>query len=234
MKLNSIIENIDVWGDWRSSYNHFVPKFIEEAKTKLEWKDLDDEVFFEFFEKSANQCVSSLQQGYFTDVEKEKIKDNGSSISNNLKKIASNQNEPQWDIYADLKRTIRKYTSQDRKASTNRMIAALQPNLLCTIVNERNLKELFHFLKKANIEGIPQFNGGNWFQNSHSILQFFKSQLSEYSYLDIVTLPWQVRGYLIDYLKNKQNLNLFRMKIAQLLLSKKQIILQGAPGTGKT
>ena len=71
MKLNNIIQNIDVWSTWVDSYRKYVPQFIEEAKTKTNRQDWDKDAFFEFFEKSNNQCVSSLQQGYFTNVEKE-------------------------------------------------------------------------------------------------------------------------------------------------------------------
>jgi len=234
MKLKTIIEKIDVWDDWLSAYKSFVPKFIVEAKTKTDWKDWDPKIFHEFFEKSAGQCVSSLKQGYFTGEEKNKLKDNWSSISGLLKKIAENQTEPNWDNYAELKRIIRRYTSQDRKASTNRLIAALQPELLCTIVNEHNLYELFRYLKKAEVDDVPQNNGGNWFKNSYALLQFFKAQLPEYKHLDIITYPWQTREYLMEPANNQGTLNLYNMKIADLLLKKKQIILQGAPGTGKT
>lgn len=234
MKLKNIVDQIVIWDGWLSSYNKFVPQFIEEAKTKVDWKDWDKNIFYEFFERSADQCVSSLKQGYFTDVEKAKIKENWSSISDILKQIADNQETPQWDIYNELKRVIRQYTSQDRRASTNRLIASLQPMLLCTIVNEDKLYELFIYLKKNNVEGAPDYKGGNWYKNSHAMLQFYKKQLPEKDYMEIITYPWQTRDYFIEKSKIIPNMSIENDKLIDLLNFKKQIIFQGAPGTGKT
>lgn len=234
MKLVDILRDITVWDGWLSSYNKFVPQFIEEAKTKTDWRDWDKNVFYEFFERSADQCVSSLKQGYFTDVEKAKIKENWSTISGHIKMIAENQDEADWDKYQELKKVIRQYTSQDRRASTNRLVASLQPKLLCTIVNEDKLYELFIYLKKFKVEGAPEYKGGNWFKNSYAMLQYFKSQLLEKDYMEVITYPWQTREYLIELSKKNPNMSIEKENYVDLLLQKKQIILQGAPGTGKT
>ena len=67
-------EHINRDDDWAQSYKHFVPLFIQEAKTKMRWEDWDKDVFWEFFERPNDQCVSSLQQGYFSRDEKGKLK----------------------------------------------------------------------------------------------------------------------------------------------------------------
>lgn len=234
MKLKNIVDQIVIWDGWLSAYNKFVPQFIEEAKTNVHWKEWNKDVFYEFFERSADQCVSSLKQGYFTDAKKAKIKENWSSISVILKQIADNQEIPQWNLYNELKRVIRQYTSQDRRASTNRIIASLQPKLLCTIVNEDKLYELFIYLKKNNIEGAPDYKGGNWYKNSHAMLQFYKEQLSQKDYMKIITYPWQTREYFIEKTKKTSIMSIESDRYIELLRFKKQIILQGAPGTGKT
>src|SRR5690606_9236970 len=97
------------------------------------------DVFNEFFNKSSGQCVSSLRQGYFSNDEKNKIKDNWSEIAPLIKQIASEQSIPQFELYNELKAKIRKWTNQDRRAATNRLIASLQPQQLCTIVNQNYL-----------------------------------------------------------------------------------------------
>lgn len=33
-KIKQIISQIQIWKDWKESYKKFVPRFIEEAKTK--------------------------------------------------------------------------------------------------------------------------------------------------------------------------------------------------------
>jgi 5-methylcytosine-specific restriction enzyme B len=69
----------------------------------------------------------------------------------------------QLDFYQKLASVIRKYTSQNRVATTNRLIASLQPNLLCTIVNNGKLTELVSFLNH-NFENCDININSSWFE----------------------------------------------------------------------
>ena len=155
MLLQELIKNITIWDNWVNSYKKYVPQFIEEAKTKDNWQDWDKDVFREYFEKSNNQCISSLKQGYYTSIEKDKIKRNWSEIAPLLKLIAENQDEPLYEVYNKVDAIIWKYTKVHRRASTSRLIAGLQPKLLCTIVNQKKLNELYSFLNKNVDESLP-------------------------------------------------------------------------------
>lgn len=240
MKLNQIINEIGVWDGWRDVYNKFVPQFIEEAKNKLNYQDWNQEVFNEFFERSSGQCVSSLKQGYFTKDEKNKIKKNWNELSPLLKQIAESQEIPLWDVYKQIQFTIRKYTESNRKSATYRLIAGLQPQLLCTIVNEKNIRQLLAYLNKNGdpTENIPNYTG-NWFKDSHAIFNFYKVNSNIKDSSQFMTYPWQTIVYFEeDFDKNKDRdmseiLNELDT-IKELLKYKKQIILQGPPGTGKT
>ena len=149
MKLQDVINKIDIRQEEHDNYCYFVPKFIESAKACESWQDWDKDLFYEFFERRKKQCVSSLKQGYFTDEEKAKIKAGWNELAPMLKAIAESQDFPKWDVYEKIKVFIRQRTKQNRKAATNRLIASLQPNLLCTVVKEDYLVETFNL--------IPQF-----------------------------------------------------------------------------
>lgn len=234
-ELKELCSDINVWESWKDSYNNYVPKFIEEAKKGGDWKDWDTDIFDEFFIKSSGQCVSSLQQGYFTNAEKDLIKDNWIEIAPLLKNIAYSQDKPLYNEYNKLKEIIRKYTSQNRKAATNRLIASLQPNLLCTVINENRLWVLFQLLNK-NIKNFNLFWKPNWFENSYNVLQFFKTNLHTNNAYEIITLPWQVYdNYTSNNISKNNDMSVqITDSILDLLQYKKQIILQGPPGTGKT
>jgi len=236
MKLNEVIQNIDVWTNWVNSYKKYVPEFIEEAKNKEKWEDWDKDVFREFFEQSRNQCVSSLQQGYFTNDEKIKIKKNWNEIAPLLKKIAISQDEPLFDVYESIERNIRKYTTQHRRASTYRLIAGLQPKLLSTIVNKNNLGELFYYLKKYVDEPTPKATG-NWYKDSYNIAQYYKEHIKVENPMDLIAYPWQT----IVHFKDENNITSNEMSETNIkynIDSKSNIalnqILYGPPGTGKT
>ena len=237
MKFQEIIDNIDVWYNWIDQYKKFVPKFIEEAKTKANYSDWDKSIFNEFFEKNRDQCVSSLQQGYYTHNEKQLIKENWLEIAPYLKKIAENQNTLDLETYKFIKNWFRKHTTQNRKASANRIIASLQPNLLCTIVNEDRLVVLMKNIN--NISSVPVFKiSNNWFINSNAILQYFKDNIPHKDIMDLITYPWQTYDYFINKKTILTNNDMSEennyKEIINLLEYKKQIILQGPPGTGKT
>ena len=144
--------------------------------------------------------MSSMWQGYFTKDEKASIKDDWKKLAPMLKKIAESQDKPLWNEYDKIRNFIGEHTVQNRKAATNRLIASLQPNLLCTIVQEDYLRETFTLMRNASLINFPDYDRNSWFKNSYHLLEYFKSNIAYRSVYDICTYPWQVR----DYLKNHQ------------------------------
>ena len=234
MELQDIISKIEIWQEWHDNYCHFVPLFIESARLCENWKDWNKDLFHEFFERGCAQCVSSLKQGYFTKEEQIKIKQDWNELAPMLKTIAESQDKPLWDIYNKIKKFLRERTSQDRRAATNRLIASLQPNLLCTIVQEDCLNETFRLMRNARLKDVPDPDSQSWFESSNRLLSYFKDKLKSYSAYDICTYPWQVREYLINLSKNQIHSMENIQSYINLLKANKNLVLTGAPGTGKT
>ncbi|MCL2247314.1 MAG: AAA family ATPase [Lentimicrobiaceae bacterium] len=232
--LKQYCDEIEIEDYWLDSYQQFVPKFINEAKTKTDWQDWDKDVFFEFFERSNAQCVSSLRQGYFSKEERQNIKSHWNEIAPLLKNLAEKQEEPQWEVYQQIKKIIRAYTNLDRRAATNRIVASLQPNLLCTIVDEDKLWELFDKLNKYSSDEIPEFIGGNWFKNSYNICKLFQQVLQPLNAMDIITYSWQTLEHLRNIQNKQTDMNNYIKEKAKLLKEVHNLIFTGAPGTGKT
>lgn len=176
---------------WAQSYKHFVPLFIQEAKTKTRWEDWDKDVFWEFFERPNDQCVSSLQQGYFSRDERVELKNHWNEISPLLKVIADNQDVPQWNAYDRLANVIRQYTKKNMRAAVCRLAAALQPQLLCTIVNDAKLCKLYKLMGKYVSEEIPLCKG-SLFQKSRVMCRLFQSNLKDGNPMEIATYPWKI------------------------------------------
>lgn len=106
MELQNIVSKIDIWQEWHDSYCYFVPKFLESAKSCKNWQDWDKGLFYEFFERGGGQCISSLQQGYFTREEQVKIKNDWNELAPMLKTIAESQDTPLWDVYTNYSRVF--------------------------------------------------------------------------------------------------------------------------------
>lgn len=236
ISLKELLKKIDVWHTWRDNYKKYVPNFIEEVRKGLNYSEWEADVFNEFFEKSNNQCVSSLRQGYFTLDEKKLIKENWNKVTPIMQDIVNSEDRPAFKQYQVLKQLIRKYTKQDRRAATNRLIASIQPNFLCTIVNQENLNTLISYLNKFVLNADIKIQL-NWFESSYAVHKFFLKEGGFKDSYEMITYPWQ----LFEYFNGNHHLNDNDMseqqinnEIIDLLKYKKQIILQGPPGTGKT
>lgn len=226
-------ERIDRDDDWAQSYKHFVPLFIQEAKTKTRWEDWDKDVFGEFFERPNDQCVSSLQQGYFSNSERSELKNHWGEISPLLKVIADNQDIPQWSAYDQLANVIRRYTKKNMRAATCRLAAALQPQLLCTIVDDKSLCRLYQLMEKYVSEDIPVCEG-SLFHKSHVMCRLFQSNLKDGNFMEIATYPWKIL-HLLESMENNNNNMDDNIKEKKTLLEKvHNLVFTGAPGTGKT
>ena len=218
---------------WAQSYKHFVPLFIQEAKTKTRWEDWDKDVFWEFFERPNDQCVSSLQQGYFSRDERVELKNHWNEISPLLKVIADNQDVPQWNAYDRLANVIRQYTKKNMRAAVCRLAAALQPQLLCTIVNDTKLCKLYKLMGKYVSEEIPLCKG-SLFQKSRVMCRLFQSNLKDGNPMEIATYPWKILQLFESMEKNNNNMG-DNIKEKRTLLEKvHNLVFTGAPGTGKT
>ncbi len=241
--IDKVINEIKVWDNWQNNYKNFVPLFIEEAKIKNNWTEWDNKVFQEFFEKNRDQCVASLQQGYYSHDEKLKIKNNWSELAQMLSKISYQQDTLDLDTYDKIRNWLRQFTTQNRKASANRLIASLQPKLLCTIVNEDRIKVLMQRINK-NDSSASLVISNNWFENSNRVLNYFKNKLPNKDYYEIITYPWQTYDILNNQNNSQNSTPIYNnndmseiqdeTNFLEILQYKKQIILQGPPGTGKT
>ena len=251
MEFKDFINKIEVNKVWHGQYNDFVPQFIKAAETGGNWNEWDSDIFKEFFEKGEGQCISSLKQGYFTKVEQQNVKKNWMELAPLLQILAKNQNHLNTTTYEEIERFFRRFTTQNRKAATNRIIAALQPRLMCGIVAELRLKKLFSHLKDnfPNLN-LPDYIPDDWCSNSNNLLTLLIKETGK-DPMELPTYAWQ----LLDLFNNGKEddsepkktkimnghddtldfeMDQEMQGLVDVLKYKKQIILQGPPGTGKT
>lgn len=195
-EIVDIIRANDEWKQWLERHDRFSQKFIDEAKNGNEaW---DRNLLYDFFSKGQGHYIASLTSlGNFSVKEQKDLIENWGNISGLLKQLAENQTTPNWKCYANIKNEIEKYARGNRPA-TNRLIASLQPQLLCTIVSvggDNGIESAFKRLK--NDIDIPKYIKGDWFRNSYNLLNVFKDQLPNEGYENgIAKYPWEVLEYL--------------------------------------
>lgn len=248
--LANLIIKIPKNPTWTENFKKYVPQFISEAETGKPWNRWNKDIFNEFFEKAANQCISSLKNGYFSEKERSNIKAKWQELAPLLQQLAENQTTPNYELYEQIRKLILSCTTNNKKAAIRRLIISLQPTLLSTILDNNYLYETFEYIRLNVINGDQlEYQSGdatkdNWFINSHHLLNFFRQELPNDNPMDIVTYPWQTRAYFKEennpttdnknIAKSNEMSEDFIDKTIALLTNKKQIILQGPPGTGKT
>lgn len=254
--LQEIVSTFGIYKGWLTRYIENIPVFIREAAKNKSWDEWDQDILFNYLFLNQGHCAGSIGQGNFTNNERKSIQVNWEKLGPLLADLANKQHTFNLEEYRQIESAMRAFTERNTRVATRRMIAALQPEVLCTIYNENSLNRLIKYLKD-NVVNAEQINDeGDWFQKSHEVFKFFESNV-DVSSLDLpdfdgvglpsstldkmvlMTLPWQV--YELS-LNNKQPLlittqmdNPMKAAILAILTNHKpQIILQGPPGTGKT
>lgn len=224
----------DVWNDWRRHYSKYVPIFIRECQAGNHWSDWPDDSLYKFLSSDSDNPVSNIgmPQGRFPKNEFEKIKEHWDEIIPLLKAIADNQSSLQLDLYIKLEQKIGKYTDLNRWSAIHRMIAGIQPELLTTIVNKTDLLELCHNLEQFT--DIKHQFSGSYYEKSNQLMNLIRKAVPHLNCYDTPTYAWQLHE-ILEYAKIQYKKMIEANKeIIELLRESGQIILTGAPGTGKT
>lgn len=224
----------DVWDDWRQNFDKYVPIFIRECKAATHWSNWPEDSLNKFLSSDNDNPVSKIRtpQGKFSQDEIYAIKEHWDEIIPILKAIADNQNSLQLELYLQLERKICEYTNLKRWSAIHRMIAGIQPELLTTIVNQTHLKELCQ-----NLESFTDIHHrffGNYYEKSNQLMSLIKTETPDLNCYDIPTYAWQLHVILEDAKKQYDKMIEANKEIIELLRESGQIILTGAPGTGKT
>ena len=234
MKLNEIFQEIDSNDDWGNNYKHFVPKFIEYAKNKkpiTDWEEEDREQFL-----STYNCISSLRRGNFSHEQRKAIVSNWKEVfTAPLYEIVTNdsfQLQTNIDLFDKIINVTTKVGGRNERAAALRFLTAFQPKHLSSIVANSDLWGAYQKLRPF---GLPDYiNSCNYdLALSHHIQSFINNQ---YPYDNIYyrsTYAWRLYDYIIDEWKESKGMGQIE-EVVKLLKEKKNLILQGAPGTGKT
>lgn len=230
-KLNKVFPEIPANDDWGNSYKYYVPRFIEYARKKMpidSWEKEDRESFI-----ASVNCVSSLKQGNFTLEQRKVLIDNWENyFTELLYKIVTNESfqlQLNKELYDSILDVTTKADERYMRAAALRFLAAFQPTHLSTVVTGKNLWELYQILRSF---GIPDYNGQSDIELSHHLQLYINDQYPfDDKYLRS-TYVWRIYD-LVEEWKSANGMEQIE-EIVKLLNVKKNLILQGAPGTGKT
>ena len=182
-----------------TQYKKYTRLYIEEAIKGGNWNEWNSDVFQDYFEKAHNS-VAYLGQGVLKPHHKEQIKKNWMKLAPHLQAIASSQDELLWEEYTQIREIIRECTEDNMQVATNRMLACLQPKLLCTEVDLKKVNELLDYIYTYTDAKIPSYDQNSWESASYTLLSLIHSLFPERNYLEFAYIPWK----LLELFKDKQ------------------------------
>lgn len=231
MELNKVFKEIDADDGWGRSYKLYTPRFIEYAKSKTpiaSWEGEDREQFL-----ASSNCVSSLMQGNFTHEQRKAIIENWeTNFTEDLYHIVSSETfqlQTNKELFEKIISVTTKNGGKCMRAAALRFLAAFQPTHLSTVVTSKNLWELYNILRPF---GLSDYRGQSDIELSNHLQVYINNQYSSDDVYLRSTYVWRVYD-LVEEWKSANGMELIEESV-KLLKEKKNIILQGAPGTGKT
>jgi hypothetical protein len=85
--------------------------------------------------------------------------------------------------------------------ATNRMLACLQPKILCTEVDLKKVNELVDYIQAYTDANISSYDRNNWEEASYSLLSLFHQLFPHKHYMEFAYMPWKLLELF------KENLN---------------------------
>lgn len=230
-------ERIDDYYNWYQNYEQTVSKYIEIVKNGKEWTNED---LHQLIYAQSNGIANSGQWGTIYNTDK------NPEYDNILKKWATELLPIICDAvknrgitteqYNQFKNIITSCCKKEKKLAANRILAAFLPDELTTTVHERD----FFYVEEKLAEKLTDYNPpqGGWLEKN----KYFKDYCNDrVNFNRPSRYPWQSSIFnwiLRDYFKEveKQEINIIEMmeSYVNLLNTNHNLILTGAPGTGKT
>ncbi|MGB5988759.1 MAG: AAA family ATPase [Marinifilaceae bacterium] len=216
-----------VFFDWFPLYKHSVQEYKVQAVNN-NWTDT---VFQKLVKDTTENGISDLRQGNFTWEEFEKIKNNWSAIQPVIKIIAK-ENKISKAQYQKIIAFFRKQTSGNRPSGTNRVVAAFLPNIVTTVINYRYLKDVITKLKDR-LSDYPEIQE-EWLTDNFNFINYCSSNIEFNDPWHSSVFAWYLKEYFEQERELTRKNEASMQKYIDLLLNNKNLILTGAPGTGKT
>ena len=201
--------------------------WIGYVKQGVQSKDIPSEDWDHFLHSS--YFASIRGGGELSSLEKNAFKNNWDTLSSNyLKKIIKDfekDNDKRVKNIREAKKRIEELLHQGGKnkgAFANRTISVLCPDILMNIAADGRIDTLFKLLKPYAKDSNYPLEGKGWIERNINIKKFLDKELNnkEITY-------WAI----IDAMENMEELTTECIKLTE---SNYNLILTGAPGTGKT
>jgi len=219
-KFQSLCKGVLEDFKWQAGFKDACNEF-DKVTTFTKYQEIKDKIASLRNRKFYNNEIETLQKASIelNDI-LEKIKHEGDFEK--LKKLYDD-NDSEDSLVGRINEILGKPSSFPW-AECNRIFIALHPEMFCAIPFEANVDKLIKLLKEKGYANVTSSEEDKWIDKAHDVFEFFKEAGFGYDGKTKATIPWQVfirlGGMTDDYF--------------DLLNNNHNLIITGAPGTGKT
>lgn len=222
---NALSSGNRVFTNWYPKYVNSVTRFQAMFQDGRTAADTDRETL-EYFVRTPDNAISSNKHKSYTKIEFESILGIWPALFDIFKRCIQSESIPQ-DEYDAVWRLIEPIQDEKRYAAFHRLWAGLFPDILTSVIADDKFNSVYKRIKEVD-STLPD-STGTWLGDNINLMQYFKEKVSFKESWHRAIFAW----YLYETpftIEKAQDMN----KYIQLLTSNHNLILTGAPGTGKT
>ena len=222
---NAIQSKDWVFDDWYPKYKTSLELFQSMFGNGKTAADADDDIK-DYFIRANENYISSNPQGMYSREEYDNILSLWPQMyeifDRNIKSGAISRAD-----YDSMNQMMQPVLNKQHHAAYHRLWAGLFPQLVTTTITDNKFREVYK--KIRNIDHDLPTPTGHWLEDNLAIMAYFKQKVVFKEPLHRGLFTW----YLYENLNTNEN-NADMEKYIELLKSNYNLVLTGAPGTGKT
>ena len=210
---------------FKDSVNLFLGMF-EEGKTAA---DISEDTK-DFFLRVPDNYISANPQGMYSKDEYEKLLAVWPDIYDTLKRNVD-AGAIDKDDYDQLYLRLEPLTSKNKRAAYHRIWAGVFPDYLTSVISDARFDQLYDMVREQD-DSLSE-KKGNWLEDNLTLMAFFKEKVSFKEPWHRAVFGWHLYEYFTkttSEINSTMNLN----EYTALLEANMNLVLTGAPGTGKT
>lgn len=214
-----------VFESWTKNYTKSVTTFLDMFAEDKTSEDIDDATK-DLLLRVKDNSISSNGQGMYSYDEYNNILNHWDEIYNILKRNVL-ADTISMDDYKRLNDLIQPLLSKRKPSAYHRIWAAVFPHKLCTIIERSAFNNTYETIRKID-DSLPPLKD-TWVESNMVLMDYFKDKVNFKEEYHRPIFAWYLKENLhIDELDSNMK------RYIELLKANRNLILTGAPGTGKT
>lgn len=216
-----------MFSEWYKSYEEAVHQF-RDAATNESW----NEASISNLIKTKANGIANYGQGALLEKDRLKIVEDWNQIVPKLKELCLAEKKDIPEICDSIRSWLKSKSTRNYKVVFNRLFAAFLPNIVSTAADEGDFYGMINSLKSM-VENFPELQN-DWIRDNINFVDYCNQHIQFKEPWHSSIFAWYLKEYFDNKHKEQGKIMNNVEKIKWLLSLKKNIILQGAPGTGKT